>query len=164
MTTLLTESPPAIAPVRKKIIRPKLGFLGVGWIGKNRLEAIAGDSLAEIVAIADPSPGLAAQVAQSFPQTRVFNGLDELLQADLDGVVIATPSALHADQAVNAFENGLAVFCQKPLGRNAEETRRVRGLPRLPPHLPPSSSPPVGERLGEGIPPSLTREGGQGVR
>jgi predicted dehydrogenase len=48
-----------------------------------------------------------------------------LLDLDLDGVVIATPSALHADQCVRALERGLAVFCQKPLARTAAETGRV---------------------------------------
>jgi predicted dehydrogenase len=50
---------------------------------------------------------------------------DDLLSSDADAVVIATPSAMHADQAVAALERGKAVFCQKPLGRNAAETRRV---------------------------------------
>jgi predicted dehydrogenase len=40
-------------------------------------------------------------------------------------VVIATPSALHADQAAAALERGAAVFCQKPLGRTAAETAWV---------------------------------------
>ncbi len=44
---------------------------------------------------------------------------------DLDGVVIATPSALHAEQARQAFAGGVAVFCQKPLGRDLAETRAV---------------------------------------
>jgi predicted dehydrogenase len=44
---------------------------------------------------------------------------------DLDGIVIATPSALHAEQASAALESGVAVFCQKPLGRTAAETRSV---------------------------------------
>jgi predicted dehydrogenase len=39
--------------------------------------------------------------------------------------VIATPSALHAEQAIAALDRGLAVFCQKPLGRDASETRAV---------------------------------------
>jgi predicted dehydrogenase len=50
---------------------------------------------------------------------------DALLDSDADAVVIATPSALHAEQAEAALRRGKAVFCQKPLGRNAEETRRV---------------------------------------
>jgi predicted dehydrogenase len=50
---------------------------------------------------------------------------DELLAQDLDAVVIATPSALHAEQCIAAFNRGLAVFCQKPLGRTAAEVRGV---------------------------------------
>ncbi|MCX9146072.1 Gfo/Idh/MocA family oxidoreductase [Erythrobacter sp. WG] len=37
----------------------------------------------------------------------------------------ATPSALHAEQAIAALERGLAVFCQKPLGRSSAEVRAV---------------------------------------
>jgi predicted dehydrogenase len=43
----------------------------------------------------------------------------------LDGIVIATPSALHAEQSIQALESGAAVFCQKPLGRNASEVQAV---------------------------------------
>jgi predicted dehydrogenase len=50
---------------------------------------------------------------------------DDLIASDVDAIVIATPSAMHAGQAIAALERGKAVFCQKPLGRNAEETRRV---------------------------------------
>jgi predicted dehydrogenase len=40
-------------------------------------------------------------------------------------VVIATPSALHAEQSIAALTSGAAVFCQKPLGRTADEVRQV---------------------------------------
>ncbi|MBR7513789.1 Gfo/Idh/MocA family oxidoreductase, partial [Mycobacterium tuberculosis] len=42
-----------------------------------------------------------------------------------DGIVIATPSALHAEQSIRALDAGAAVFCQKPLGRTAAEVRAV---------------------------------------
>jgi predicted dehydrogenase len=93
--------------------RTRLGFLGLGWVGRSRLEAIEAAGVAEIAAVADPA----------LPDA--VDTLDELLQHDLDGVVIATPSALHAEQACAALERGLAVFCQKPLGRTAAETRTV---------------------------------------
>ena len=54
-----------------------------------------------------------------------LESFEELLELPLDGVVIATPTALHAKQATTALERGLAVFCQKPLGRDASETRSV---------------------------------------
>jgi predicted dehydrogenase len=54
-----------------------------------------------------------------------LRSLDALLSARPDGVVIATPSALHAEQAIRALGAGVPVFCQKPLGRDAGETEAV---------------------------------------
>jgi predicted dehydrogenase len=104
---------------------PRLGFLGVGWIGRNRMEALARDGLAQVAALADPQAEALAAAAEVAPEASRAESLEELLEQELDGLVIATPSALHADQAIAALEHGLAVFCQKPLARNAEETRRV---------------------------------------
>jgi predicted dehydrogenase len=104
---------------------PRLGFLGVGWIGRNRMEALARDGLAQVAAVADPQAEALEAAADVAPEAGRSGSLEELLEHELDGVVIATPSALHADQAVAALERGLAVFCQKPLARDAEETQRV---------------------------------------
>jgi predicted dehydrogenase len=105
--------------------KPKLGFVGVGWIGLNRLEAIVKSGLAEVVAIADPSREMTARAGAIAPRAVLKKSLDELWAPGLDGVVIATPSALHAEQAAFALNRGVAVFCQKPLGRDAHETRAV---------------------------------------
>jgi predicted dehydrogenase len=51
--------------------------------------------------------------------------LEGLLAQDLDGIVIATPSALHAGQSIAALEAGIPVFCQKPLGRTEAEVSAV---------------------------------------
>ena len=105
--------------------KPRLGFLGVGWIGRNRLQAIVDAGVADIVGMTEPSNEMSAAAQQIAPDAKLIMGFDELMAADLDGVVIATPSAMHADQAIAALERGLAVFCQKPLARNANETWRV---------------------------------------
>jgi predicted dehydrogenase len=121
------EAPPKNA---KKIRQPRLGFLGVGWIGRNRMEAIAQSELAEISAIADASEKVLSQTAAAFPNAKKAASLEELLELDLDGIVIATPSALHAEQSIRALENGVAVFCQKPLARNFCETKQVIDVAR----------------------------------
>jgi predicted dehydrogenase len=105
--------------------KPRLGFLGVGWIGRDRMEAVARSGAAEVVAVADAAPEVARKALESVPGARVLPGFAALLEEDLDGVVIATPSALHAEQSVAALRRGLAVFCQKPLGRDAGEVRAV---------------------------------------
>ncbi|MBV8519591.1 MAG: Gfo/Idh/MocA family oxidoreductase [Acidobacteria bacterium] len=106
MSTSAAPAPPPASAL------PRLAFAGLGWIGRHRMNAVADARLAEIAYLCDPID----DTTLSF---------DELLASDADAIVIATPSAMHAEQAIAALERGKAVFCQKPLGRNAEETRRV---------------------------------------
>jgi predicted dehydrogenase len=102
-----------------------LGFLGAGWIGRNRMEAMLATSQAKAVAICDPNPEMAAGAQELAPDAEIVGSLDELLACEPDGVAIATPSALHAEQCIRAFRAGAAVFCQKPLGRSAAEVQAV---------------------------------------
>lgn len=111
----------AETPVR----RPRLGFLGLGWIGRSRLQALCEAEVAEVCALADPAPDCLAAALEIAPAPSVLEGLDDLLQQELDGIVIATPSALHARQSAEALERGLHVFCQKPLARTAADAARV---------------------------------------
>jgi predicted dehydrogenase len=105
--------------------RPRIGFLGVGWIGRNRMEAMLATGAVEAAAIADPSDEMAAEALKLAPGARRVQGLGGLLAEGLDGIVIATPSALHAGQSTRALDAGAAVFCQKPLGRTAAEAAAV---------------------------------------
>src|SRR5690348_5858107 len=105
----------------------RLGFLGTGWIGRNRMEAMLATAEAEAVTICDPNPEMATEAQALAPDAEIVGSFEELLASKLDGVVIATPSALHADQCIRAFETGAAVFCQKPLGRTASEVEAVLG-------------------------------------
>ena len=112
-------------PLSATTRKPRLGFLGVGWIGRHRMEAMIATGAVEAAAVADPSGDMAADALKLAPAAERVGDLDALLALDLDGVVIATPSALHAEQSIRALERGVAVFCQKPLGRSEAEVRTV---------------------------------------
>ncbi|WP_271300531.1 Gfo/Idh/MocA family protein [Sphingomonas sp. CV7422] len=105
--------------------KPRVGFLGTGWIGRHRMAAMAETGAIEVAAICDPSADCVAEARAVAPEAAVVESLDAMLSLGLDGVVIATPSALHADQAVAALSAGASVFCQKPLGRSATEAQVV---------------------------------------
>jgi len=105
--------------------RPRLGFVGMGWSSRKRLEAIADSGVAEVVAVADASPDAALEAARTARGARVARSFDDLLHDDLDGVVIATTNALSAANSQAALARGLAVFCQKPLGRDRREVEAV---------------------------------------
>jgi predicted dehydrogenase len=43
--------------------RPRLGFLGVGWIGRHRMAAVAASGVADVVTVADADGVTAAAAA-----------------------------------------------------------------------------------------------------
>jgi len=108
---------------------PRLGFVGLGWIGAMRLQALAAAGAAEVAALCEAAPARLAETGDAHPQAArflEFNGLmEKAAELELDGIVIATPNSLHAPQTVAALERGLAVFCQKPLALDAGEARRM---------------------------------------
>lgn len=102
----------------------KLGFLGIGWIGLNRMNALLNAGIAEAYAISDVNVENAVNAATN--NTVICSSFEKMLEIDsLDGIVIATPSALHAAQTIAALDAGFAVFCQKPLGRDCSEVTSV---------------------------------------
>jgi predicted dehydrogenase len=106
--------------------KPRLAFVGVGWIGRARLQAAAESGLADIVLLSDPSPDCIEEALKLTPHCRYTTTFEAVINdPHVEGIVIATPSALHKEQAVAAFEMGKAVFCQKPLGRDGAEVADV---------------------------------------
>src|SRR5690242_1447908 len=49
---------------RRAIVRPRLGFAGVGWIGLDRLRRIAAAGDAEVACIVDPAMEAARRAAE----------------------------------------------------------------------------------------------------
>ena len=68
----------------------------------------------EILGVYDPSAKVRAFIGEEFALA-AFDDLDRLLALPLDAVVIASPDALHREQALAAFAKGLHVYCEKPL-------------------------------------------------
>ncbi len=104
---------------------PRVGFLGTGWIGRHRMEAMVATGKIAVAAVCDPSEECTRDALALAPAAAVVPSIEAMLALGVDAVVIATPSALHAEQAVAALEAGAAVFCQKPLGRSAAEALAV---------------------------------------
>lgn len=104
---------------------PTLGFLGTGWIGRSRMESVLSAGLGTAATICDTEPSNATDALKLAAGMRQVANLEELLQTDVEAVVIATPSALHASQSIACLQAGKAVFCQKPLGRDLNETRQI---------------------------------------
>jgi myo-inositol 2-dehydrogenase / D-chiro-inositol 1-dehydrogenase len=71
---------------------------------------------AEVVAVASPTPGNAAKLAQKYSIPRVFLDYREMLkEPDIEMVTITAPNALHAQMTLDIANTGKHVVCEKPL-------------------------------------------------
>ena len=68
----------ALADIRRTAAtaRPRLGFLGVGWIGYHRMRAIAEADAVDIAAVTDPSPPMIVQATQLAPGAKAVSTFD----------------------------------------------------------------------------------------
>jgi predicted dehydrogenase len=89
------------------------------------MKAMLGTNAVQAVAVADPASERADAALELVPALKTASSFDAMLEYDLDGIVIATPSAMHAEQSIRALQRGVAVFCQKPLGRTTNEVTQV---------------------------------------
>ncbi|MFN8644728.1 MAG: Gfo/Idh/MocA family oxidoreductase, partial [Candidatus Binatia bacterium] len=88
----------------------RLGIVGLGRAGAIHFDAAQGLASAHVAAVCDPSP--AARARAEAAGVAAYATLDAMLAGSaLDGVVVGTPPADHADTAVRCLERGLHVLC-----------------------------------------------------
>ncbi|MES2124097.1 MAG: Gfo/Idh/MocA family oxidoreductase [Gemmatimonadota bacterium] len=115
----------------------RVAVVGCGRISANHFESFeahAGEC--EVVAVCDPDPdALARAVART--GAAGFGTLEELLAgSDADLVVLATPSGLHANQAIACAGAGRHVVTEKPMAtRWADGQAMVAAADRADRHL-----------------------------
>lgn len=110
----------------------KVGLVGAGWIGQHHAANVAKNPHAELAAICDPDAAKAGAFAEKLGgKPRIYGKLDEMLkQDDIRTVVIASPNAAHAEQAVAAAQAGRNFYVEKPLAISLEDCRKVASAAR----------------------------------
>lgn len=104
-----------------------LGVAGLGRLGRrhalNLRDRIAG---ARVIATCSPLREELDWARRELPDAAGHAMLESLLaEPGLDAVLLATPTALHADQIIACLDAGKHVFCEKPLALNLEDCLRV---------------------------------------
>ncbi len=102
----------------------KVGIAGAGLIAGVHARAYGAAGGVRVVAIADPVPGKAEQLAATVGAS-ALDSIDALLDADLDILSVCTPTPTHAALAIKGLEAGLHVLCEKPIARTSEDARRI---------------------------------------
>lgn len=107
----------------------KLGIVGAGgYWGPNWVRVLK--QLNVLGAVCEQDLQRLDEVAAKFnlreTDVRLCSTVDEMFDAGLDGVLVATPPATHADVAIGAMKAGLHVFIEKPLAGCLEDCYRIK--------------------------------------
>lgn len=102
----------------------RVGLLGAGRIGAWHARFLGGHPLVDDLLIGDADRRRAEALAG--PLGARADTPDAVLGAGLDAVVIATPTATHADLLVRACDAGVPAFCEKPVAPDLRTTLEVR--------------------------------------
>ncbi len=105
----------------------KITMLGTGLIGMFYTMTLhGGRSRDKVEVVYSRSEERARQFASEWNIPHATTDMAEAIRhPDTDVVVIGLPNALHEEAVRLAAEAGKAILCTKPLGRNAEEAKRM---------------------------------------
>ncbi|GAB4542074.1 MAG: scyllo-inositol 2-dehydrogenase [Anaerolineae bacterium] len=106
--------------------RLRIAVLGLGNMGQVHASNIARLPNAVLHAVASRRPQVAREVAERFHVERVYTDCEEVFRdPDLDAVVIAGGIVDHVEHIVQAAQNGLHIFTEKPIAFTLEEIDRA---------------------------------------
>ncbi len=102
------------------------GFMGAGTVSRHFADSLRFVDTASAWSVTSRSAANAQSFAKQLGISNVFTDYDEML-ADpaLDVIYIATPTAMHADHALQAIKAGKSVLVEKPFATSAAEAKPV---------------------------------------
>jgi predicted dehydrogenase len=100
----------------------RIALLGSGWVQKFHAQAVLEHPRGELVAAANWRPESVGRLAERFDIPVVTTRWQDLVaDPGIEAVVIATPNALHAPQAIACLEAGKHVLVEKPMAASVAE-------------------------------------------
>ncbi len=111
---------------------PRIALVGCGKWGRNHARVL--HEMGCLALLCDEQASALSQVQEGCPGVPGTTSFDELVAVPLDGVVVATPAAMHATQVTRLLEAGRHVLVEKPLaltlaeGRGLVELAQRKGL------------------------------------
>lgn len=107
----------------------RIGVVGAGRWGPNLIRNFLAHNHSSVTAVVDKDPIRQKMISDKYPELALANSASELFaRADVDAVVIATPTATHFALATQALEAGKHVFVEKPLATDSAQCRKLVAL------------------------------------
>lgn len=102
------------------------GIIGPGKIAAKFTEDLNLIENAVLEAVASRNVERAKKFAKEFGANNTYGSYEELFaNQNIDVVYIATPHVFHKELAIKALKSGKNVLCEKPMGVNSNEVRKM---------------------------------------
>ena len=104
----------------------KIGVAGAyGAFGLKHLDALANIPNAEVTAVFGPNKDKIEALATERDIASACSSFDAFLAADVDAVILSTPTQVHAEQSVQAMEAGKHTFSEIPMADSLEDAETM---------------------------------------
>ncbi|WP_419254478.1 Gfo/Idh/MocA family protein [Caulobacter sp. ErkDOM-YI] len=106
----------------------RIAVVGLGKMGISHLSIIRAHPDVDLVAVCDTAGYMLDGLAK-YTGLKTYTDFDKLLsEVQLDGIILATPSAAHMSMAKAALAKGIAVFCEKPFTLSPSDSQELTDL------------------------------------
>lgn len=103
--------------------RLRIGLIGLGDIAqKVYLPLLSANEQVEIVGLMSRAPATVARMKAKYRIPFGTTSLDELLEQEVDAVFVHSPTPTHYEIAMKSMERGVAVYVDKPLSYQWEQS------------------------------------------
>ena len=106
----------------------RLAVIGVGHLGRHHARILSTMEGVTLSAVVDTLPERAAEIA-SVSNARALTDYRDLI-GEVDAVVVAVPTELHAEVAVPFLDKGTPVLVEKPMSRSLADADRMLAAAR----------------------------------
>lgn len=104
----------------------RIGLIGLGRIGSFHADTIAALDRVDELVVTDPVDAAVDAVTTRIGKATRAASPEALLDAGVDGVVIAAATGAHAELLLASAGRGIPTFCEKPIAGSAAEAVDVR--------------------------------------
>lgn len=103
--------------------------IGCGYWGPNLLRNLDANPGCTVSMVCDQSEDRRNYVKQQYGYVEVCDSIDAVFDNPaIDAVILATPVAMHYEQAIRALEAGKHILVEKPMARSCAEVEHIAAL------------------------------------
>ena len=104
----------------------RFAIVGTNWITRQFVDAAHETGKMKLTAVYSRSLDQAQSFSKDYRVEHLFTSLEQMAQSeDVDAVYIASPNALHCQQALLFLQHKKHVICEKPLASNLREVEAM---------------------------------------